>query len=87
MIKFNWKKSFLILISLSLFACSDFPKEIKPTVLDIQLQEARQYKIVRTNPLTVEFEKSISLQLTDGYVCLSQQDYILIKQYLESRQK
>lgn len=83
--KLNLKKNFLILVSsVFLFSCTDYP-DVHPTILDFQLNEARVYKIVDKANVTFEFEKVIPLVKTDGYVCLSQSDYVALREYYKEK--
>jgi hypothetical protein len=73
-------KSSFIIVTLMLAACSEFP-DVKPTVLDIQLNEGRVYNIIDKKNFTIQYSHSITIPEMNGYFCLSQADFAAVKQY------
>ena len=61
--------------------------DVHPTIPDFQLNEARVYKIVDKQNVKFEYDKTIPLQSVDGYVCLSQADYIALREFYISQKK
>jgi hypothetical protein len=78
-------KTNLFLLALIFTACSEFP-DVKPTVLDTQLEEGRVYNIIDKKNFTIQYSHSITIPEMNGYFCLSQEDFAAVKKYAVDNQ-
>jgi len=78
-------KKILLTLSLSAFGCASMP-DIKPHVLDTQLKEMREYKIVDRENIIIEYVTNHPMQwgkntYGNGFYCLSPEDAAALKQW------